>query len=178
MAEIRLSKLTRQFNIGLGTLIEFLNEKGAGISSNDPNFKVSDEFLPVLQAKFGGDQAMKQDSEKVATKLKEMIDSSKKKNPTAEEEDPAEKEILIKTNVINSQSDKPAVKAAEPVVEPEVAQPEPEAVEPEPVADAAELTPQEAYIAKYAPVAVKEIYRSGVPASITLAQGLLESRYG
>ena len=132
MAEIRLSKLTRQFNIGLGTLIEFLNEKGAGISSNDPNFKVSDEFLPVLQAKFGGDQAMKQDSEKVATKLKEMIDSSKKKNPTAEEEDPAEKEILIKTNVINSQSDKPAVKAAEPVVEPEVAQPEPEAVEPEP----------------------------------------------
>ena len=75
MAEIRLSKLTRQFNIGLGTLIEFLNEKGAGISSNDPNFKVSDEFLPVLQAKFGGDQAMKQDSEKVATKLKEMIDN-------------------------------------------------------------------------------------------------------
>ena len=135
MAEIRLSKLTRQFNIGLGTLIEFLNEKGAGISSNDPNFKVSDEFLPVLQAKFGGDQAMKQDSEKVATKLKEMIDSSKKKNPTAEEEDPAEKEILIKTNVINSQSDKPAVKAAEPVVEPEIAQPEPEAVEPEPVAE-------------------------------------------
>ena len=135
MAEIRLSKLTRQFNIGLGTLIEFLNEKGAGISSNDPNFKVSDEFLPVLQAKFGGDQAMKQDSEKVATKLKEMIDSSKKKNPTAEEEDPAEKEILIKTNVINSQSDKPAVKAAEPVMETEVAQPEPEAVEPEPVAE-------------------------------------------
>ena len=72
MAEIRLSKLTRQFNIGLGTLIDFLNEKGAGISSNDPNFKVSDEFLPVLQAKFGGDQAMKQDSEKVATKLKEI----------------------------------------------------------------------------------------------------------
>ena len=135
MAEIRLSKLTRQFNIGLGTLIEFLNEKGAGISSNDPNFKVSDEFLPVLQAKFGGDQAMKQDSEKVATKLKEMIDSSKKKNPTAEEEDPAEKEILIKTNVINSQSDKPAVKAAAPVVEQEVEQPEPETVVPEPVVE-------------------------------------------
>lgn len=39
-------------------------------------------------------------------------------------------------------------------------------------------TPQEEYIRKYAPVAVKEMYRSGVPASITLAQGLLESRYG
>lgn len=39
-------------------------------------------------------------------------------------------------------------------------------------------TPQEKYIQKYAPVAVSEMYRSGVPASITLAQGLLESRYG
>ena len=39
-------------------------------------------------------------------------------------------------------------------------------------------SPQAAYIARYAPVAVREMYRSGVPASITLAQGLLESRYG
>lgn len=39
-------------------------------------------------------------------------------------------------------------------------------------------TPQEKYIARYAPIAVSEMYRSGVPASITLAQGLLESRYG
>ena len=38
--------------------------------------------------------------------------------------------------------------------------------------------PQDDYIRKYAPVAVREMYRSGVPASITLAQGLLESRYG
>ncbi len=41
-----------------------------------------------------------------------------------------------------------------------------------------ERTPQEKYIEKYAPIAVGEMYRSGVPASITLAQGLLESRYG
>ena len=34
-------------------------------------------------------------------------------------------------------------------------------------------SPQDDYIRKYAPVAVREMYRSGVPASITLAQGLL-----
>lgn len=39
-------------------------------------------------------------------------------------------------------------------------------------------TPQEQYIKKYAPLAVKEMHRSGVPASITLAQGMLESRNG
>lgn len=37
---------------------------------------------------------------------------------------------------------------------------------------------QKAYIEKYAEIAVAEMYRSGVPASITLAQGLLESGYG
>lgn len=37
---------------------------------------------------------------------------------------------------------------------------------------------QQNYIDKYAPMAVAEMYRSGVPASITLAQGMLESRNG
>ena len=37
---------------------------------------------------------------------------------------------------------------------------------------------QERYIEKYADIAVREMYRSGVPASITLAQGLLESAAG
>ena len=39
-------------------------------------------------------------------------------------------------------------------------------------------TPQERYISRYAPIAVNEMYRSGIPASITLAQGIIESRYG
>ncbi len=34
------------------------------------------------------------------------------------------------------------------------------------------------YVAKWASTAVSEMHRSGVPASITLAQGLLESNYG
>lgn len=41
-----------------------------------------------------------------------------------------------------------------------------------------EPTPQENYIARFSAMAVSEMYRTGVPASITLAQGLLESRYG
>ena len=39
-------------------------------------------------------------------------------------------------------------------------------------------SPQQQYIYKYSALAIEEMYRSGVPASITLAQGLLESRYG
>lgn len=39
-------------------------------------------------------------------------------------------------------------------------------------------SPQEKYIEKYASLAVSEMKRSGVPASITLAQGMLESSNG
>ena len=39
-------------------------------------------------------------------------------------------------------------------------------------------SPQEQYIASYSALAVQEMQRTGVPASITLAQGILESRSG
>ena len=39
-------------------------------------------------------------------------------------------------------------------------------------------TPQRSYVEKYSGLAIEEMYRTGVPASITLAQGLLESGYG
>ena len=39
-------------------------------------------------------------------------------------------------------------------------------------------TPQQSYIKRYSSLAVQEMYRTGVPASITLAQGLLESGNG
>ena len=61
MGEIRLNKLTKQFNIGLQTLVDFLNEKGAGIELN-PNAKVSDEFVPELEKAFGKDLKAKEDS--------------------------------------------------------------------------------------------------------------------
>ena len=34
------------------------------------------------------------------------------------------------------------------------------------------------YISKYAPIAIEEMYRSNIPASITLAQGIIESSWG
>ena len=45
-------------------------------------------------------------------------------------------------------------------------------------AGARDRKPQEIYIEQFASLAVEEMYRSGIPASITLAQGLLESGYG
>ena len=123
MAEIRLSKLTKEFSIGLARLVDFLNEKGANVEMN-PNAKVSDEYLPAIKAKFGEDQKLKEDSEKVTIKLKEIIELGSKKKPEHEEEDALpEKEVVIKTNTLNTepvaQEPAPEVKpAAEPVAKP------------------------------------------------------------
>ena len=119
MAEIRLSKLTKQFSIGLARLVEFLNEKGANVEMN-PNAKVSDEYLPAIEAKFGEDQKLKKDSEKVTIKLKEIIEMGSKKKGNQDEEIP-EKEVVIKSNTLK----------AEPVVKP-VEEPVKVVVEPTP----------------------------------------------
>ena len=110
MAEIRLSKLTKQFSIGLARLVDFLNEKGANVEMN-PNAKISDEYLPAIEAKFGEDQKLKKDSEKVTIKLKEIIEMGAKKKPSQEDEEIPEREVVIKSNVLNEE------RPAEPVVE-------------------------------------------------------------
>ena len=124
MAEIRLSKLTKQFSIGLARLVEFLNEKGANVDMN-PNAKVSDEYLPAIEAKFGEDLKLKKDSEKVTIKLKEIIElGSKKKQTAQEEEEMPEKEVVIKSNVLVEE--KPAVQE-QPKEEPKKEEPKKEA---------------------------------------------------
>ena len=137
MAEIRLSKLTKQFSIGLQRLVDFLNEKGANVEMN-PNAKISDEYLPAIEAKFGEDLKLKKDSEKVTIKLKEIIEMGSKKK-TAQEEEIPEKEVVIKSNTLKSepaaepkQAEQPKPVEVKPVeVAAPVEQPEPE-VKPEP----------------------------------------------
>ena len=134
MAEIRLSKLTKQFSIGLARLVDFLNEKGANVEMN-PNAKVSDEFLPAIEAKFGEDLKLKKDSDMVTIKLKEIIEMGSKKKPSQEEEEAPEREVVIKSNVLNTELPKPQqpVEEKPAVQEPEPVKAEPAKEEPAPV---------------------------------------------
>ena len=122
MSEIRLSKLTKQFNIGLQTLVDFLKEKGADVEVN-PNAKISDSYLPAIEAKFGEEQKLKQDSEKVAIKLKEIIEMGSKKKTVEEEEEDEEpvKEIIIKSTgitAVQQEEKQPAEETAAPEAAP------------------------------------------------------------
>lgn len=73
MAEIRLSKLIRQFNIGLSELVEYLNTLGLEVELN-PNAKVSDEFLPNLEEHFGSRRELKEQAEKVDITLSGLLE--------------------------------------------------------------------------------------------------------
>ena len=136
MGEIRLNKIIRKYNIGIQNLIDFLKTKGVEVEEN-PNAKISDEYLPDIEKQFGKDLADKEASEKVDIKLTEIIEKSRRKQEEAqeEEEEPVQ-ETVIKSNVFSSIpiKEEPEIeKKPEPEPEPEpVPEPEPEP-EPEPV---------------------------------------------
>ncbi len=137
MAEIRLNKLIKKYNIGLQTLVDFLQSKGVEVEAN-PNAKVSDEYEPALDKQFGKDLEAKQAAEKVDVRITDILEKAGK-HQDQEEEDEFEpvRETIIKTNTF-APAPKPAAEP-EPVAEPEpepVAEPKPEpVVEPEPVAE-------------------------------------------
>ena len=134
MADIRISKLLRQFNIGLDDLVDFLQKQGVEVDAN-PNAKVSDEHLPALNKQFGKDLELKQAADKVEVKITEILEKSGRRasRDQADEEEEPEQETIIKSNTfINAKKE---ISAPEPEPEPVVVEPEPE---PEPVAVAPE----------------------------------------
>ena len=141
MAEIRLNKLIKKYNIGLQTLVDFLQSKGVEVEAN-PNAKVSDEYEPALDKQFGKDLEAKQAAEKVDVRITDILEKAGKRQDQ-EEEDEFEpvRETIIKTNTFAPAPKPVAEPEPEPVAEPEpepVAEPEPEPVaepEPEPVVE-------------------------------------------
>ena len=137
MAEIRLSKIIKQYNIGLGTLVDFLNTLGAGIEDANPNMKVSDEYMGKIQNKFGADLKHKEEADKVDVKMTEILDKASRRQREEAEEDDFEpvRETIIKNNNLSRtvpvQNEPAPAPKPEPTPKPE---PEPEPVpEPAPV---------------------------------------------
>ncbi|WP_346858664.1 translation initiation factor IF-2 [uncultured Draconibacterium sp.] len=64
---IRLSKLAREFNVGIHTIVEFMHKKGFEIDSN-PNTKVTSEAVSLLEKEYKIDISIKKESEKISLK--------------------------------------------------------------------------------------------------------------
>ena len=140
MAEIRLNKIIRTYNIGLQNLVDFLSSKGVEVEAN-PNAKISDEHLPAIEKQFGKDLELKQASEKVDIKLNEILEKTSKKQQESAKEEEYEpvRETVIKTTIFTPVEPKPEPETVRPVVpEPQLEikpEPQPEPVVETPVAE-------------------------------------------
>jgi translation initiation factor IF-2 len=61
---LRLSKVAREFNLGVHTVVEFLEKKGHKVESN-PNTKIAGDLYDLLMAEFGTDKEIKAKSQQV-----------------------------------------------------------------------------------------------------------------
>jgi translation initiation factor IF-2 len=67
---VRLSKVAREFNLGLHTVVEFLAKQGHQVESN-PNTKIGSDLYDLLQAEFGIDKEIKAKSQQVVQQRQE-----------------------------------------------------------------------------------------------------------
>ena len=61
---IRLNKVTRDLNVGIATVVEFLQKKGFTIEAN-PNTKITEEQYNILVKEFSKDKDLRIESEKI-----------------------------------------------------------------------------------------------------------------
>ncbi len=67
---VRLSKVTRDFNLGVHTVVEFLAAKGHAVEAT-PNAKIPGELYALLEKEFGQDKAEKEASKQVIQERQE-----------------------------------------------------------------------------------------------------------
>ena len=58
---IRLSKIAREYNLGISTIVEFLHKKGHKVDPN-PNTKIDPELCHLLEQEYSSDFTEKRKS--------------------------------------------------------------------------------------------------------------------
>lgn len=128
---IRLNKVARDLNVGIQTLIDFLQKNGYANESFSPNTQIDEKQLSLLQKEFNGDKSVKEGADK-------MLHGRQKEKPAQRK---VEKEVEITRTEdikrlqfkavgkidLDALNKKPAPKPAE------VKKEEPKAEQPKPV---------------------------------------------
>ena len=100
---IRLGKAAGELNVGISTLIEFLESKGVKIEVN-PNTKLEPEHYEILQKEFAADQTLKEQSKFSGNKRERRetitLKDSKTENTQPEKEEEEEESEPINVEEI------------------------------------------------------------------------------
>lgn len=65
--KIRINKVLKEFNIGLGTLVEFLSRKGFEVEAN-PGAQISGEEYELVKKEYAKEQLIKEEQRKYPSK--------------------------------------------------------------------------------------------------------------
>ena len=106
----RLGKIAREFNVGISTMVEFLQKKGHNVGTN-PNAKIDDAQYDLLQQEYSKDIDLKKESEKLNLRSHRQknetisLDDVKEDGPAPKKEEEEEEEVIrIKDNSSNKAS--------------------------------------------------------------------------
>ena len=85
---VRLNKVTKEFNIGLQTAVDFLKKKGYDDVEASPNCKITDQQYELLQKEFSSDKGLRSEATQLIQnrqeKSKERKEASKQKRQAEE----------------------------------------------------------------------------------------------
>jgi translation initiation factor IF-2 len=88
----RLSKLAKEFNVGITTIVDFLKKKGH-VVENNPNTKVSEEIVAILEKEYSSEISVKKESEKLNLRgfrdKKETLTAHENEKPGLHDEEDA-----------------------------------------------------------------------------------------
>ena len=108
---VRLSKVAREFNLGLHTVVEFLEKSGHTVESN-PNTKIDGSLYDLLLAEFGTDKAIKEQSQQTVQTRQERetitLTTTTKEAPKRKKADPPPVEAPAEPEVIRAKAKKTA----------------------------------------------------------------------
>ncbi|MDR3365416.1 MAG: translation initiation factor IF-2 N-terminal domain-containing protein, partial [Prevotellaceae bacterium] len=150
---VRLNKVTREFNLGLHTIVEFLTKKGIEVDAS-PNAKISEDTYALIAKEFGNEQSVKdrEAAKKVAVVVQKKLKEKEKEEEEANEPKPLiikdtsvftlDKPILAGPKIVDEKIDmdattkgaktaKPKAEKAQEKTEEKEKTPKPEAPQPE-----------------------------------------------
>lgn len=113
---IRISKVVKEFNISLHTVVEFLGKKGVQVE-NSPNAKISQTHYDLICGEFATDKNIKEQSQKKATIATEKTTITLEQRPAeAPKHVEKEQEELLIKNVHLGEFTEEEMPAAKPKV--------------------------------------------------------------
>ena len=118
---IRLSKAAREFNIGVATVLDFLNNKGFKLG-RDPNAKLTQEMYTLLVQEFASEKHVKEEAQKIGLQFNTHETITIEDKRTSVEKQEKEMDDLIIKNVSmgfqTKQADAEILEAEPPAAEP------------------------------------------------------------